>query len=287
MMTTIIKKDRVAVITGAGAGIGAAAAKYFSEHGMKIVLFDKDEIAVNKVANMLRTENLVVVGDVAKSADLQRLYDKTFDSFDEVALVFNNAAITEKGMPWDGKAVWSKIIDTNFLSIVEVQHLFLPKMLKQNQESAIVNLGSKEGITTPPGNAAYSVTKAAIKVLTEQLQHELRNMSGHKVSSHLLVPGYTWTPMNFPDSNFDDQNLKPDSPWSPEEVLRYFHERFENGDFYIICLDNEVTKDMDDRRMRWAMDDIINNRSALSRWDKKYKAEFDEWMRLGPLEQEK
>ncbi|QQK73827.1 SDR family oxidoreductase [Pectobacterium versatile] len=150
-------------------------------------------------------------------------------------------------------------------------------MMAQEGRSAIVNLGSKEGITTPPGNAAYSVAKAGVKVLTEQLAHELRNHVGEKVTAHLLVPGYTWTPMNFPgmDETTDSQ---PSAAWSANQVIDYFIEHFRQGDFYIICPDNEVTTAMDKKRIAWASQDILNNRPALSRWHPEWKMAFEEWM---------
>ncbi|MGZ7204673.1 SDR family NAD(P)-dependent oxidoreductase, partial [Streptococcus pyogenes] len=106
-------------------------------------------------------------------------------------------------------------MEVNLFSIVEAQSIFVPSLLQQNSPAAIVNLGSKEGITTPPGNAAYSVSKAGVKVLTEQLAHELRQIPDHQVTAHLLVPGYTWTPMNFPNADFSNAESKPAAPWSP------------------------------------------------------------------------
>lgn len=77
------------------------------------------------------------------------------------------------------------------MSMVATQHIFLPEMLKMEDKGAIVNLGSKEGITTPPGFAAYNASKAAVKVLTEQLSHQLLKQTGTRLTAHLLVPGYT------------------------------------------------------------------------------------------------
>jgi len=133
-------------------------------------------------------------------------------------------------------------------------------------------LGSKEGITTPPGNAAYSVAKAGLKVLTEQLAHELREAAGDKVTAHLFVPGYTWTPMNAAHKEVGTD--KPDEAWSAEELLAYFDGRFRAGDFYILCPDNVVTADLDAKRIGWATGDIIENRPALSRWHPEWKERF-------------
>jgi short-subunit dehydrogenase len=146
---------------------------------------------------------------------------------------------------------------------------FVADMLAQGTPCAVVNTGSKQGITTPPGNAAYNVSKAAVKVLTEQLAHELRQIEGCLVSAHLLVPGHTFTGMTA-----RGRTEKPASAWTPDQVVDRLVEGMAAGDFYIMCLDNETTAEMDARRMRWAVDDLILNRPALSRWHPDYKDAF-------------
>ena len=278
MAKGILQKNRVAVVTGAGAGIGAAAAKLFDSRGMNVVAFDKNQEALDKLGQSLTNDYLLITGDVTRPEDLQDLLDQTYSQFGQCNLLFNNAGVGHKAGPWDSLSKWSSTMLVNFEAIVDLQHLFVPQMLKQESPSAIVNLGSKEGITTPPGNVAYSVSKAAVKVLTEHLAHELRNTPNHKVSAHLLVPGYTWTPMNFPEADFDKPETKPTEPWSPDELMAFFEERFEADDFYIIALDNEVTKEMDTKRMTWAMGDLIHNRPALSHWHPDYKEKFEAFM---------
>lgn len=163
-------------------------------------------------------------------------------------------------------------MDINFWSVLILQQLFVETMFSQKGPAAIVNLGSKEGITTRPGNAAYSVSKAAVKVLTEQLAHELREKVGDRISAHLLIPGYTFTPMNFSGMTHDTQ--KPDSPWSADQVADRLIEKMVEGDFYIFCEDNESNWALDQRRMQWSADDMIQNRPALSRWHTEYADKF-------------
>ena len=269
----IIEKDRVAVITGAALGIGAAAARRFAAAGMRLVLLDRNEAELKRLAAELDTEVRLVVGDVTAPDDLQRLHDTAYHEFGEVALLLNNAGISQGAPPWQDMAGWRRQMEVNFFSIVQAQILFVPSMLKQPQPCAIVNLGSKEGITTPPGNAAYSVAKAGVKVLTEQLAHELRETPDHQLSAHLFVPGYTWTPMNGQAPGQDDADKKP-AMWTAAQLMDYFIPRFENGDFYILCPDNEVDARLDARRIQWAADDMIQNRPALSRWHKDWKNAF-------------
>lgn len=280
-MQEIISAGRTAVITGAAKGIGAAIARELAARGMKLALFDQDGAALEALAQSLETDPLSVVGDVASMDDLTRLHAQTMARFGAADLLINNAGMMKKASPWDTPEAWREMLDVNFTSVLTAQHLFVPGMIASNRPAAIINLGSKEGITTPPGNAAYSVAKAGIKVLTEQLEHELRNATEGRVSAHLLVPGYTWTPMNFPDMRESD--AKPVAPWSAGQVAEHFIARLLKGDFYIICPDNEVTPNIDARRIRWAAEDMIQNRPALSRWHPDWASRFADWMKEGDL----
>ncbi|WP_226575127.1 SDR family NAD(P)-dependent oxidoreductase [Acuticoccus sediminis] len=276
-MKRIVAKGSVAVITGAAKGIGAAIAQDLAARGMVLALFDRDEAALGALARRLDTKVIAVTGDVAVREDCEALHDAVRSRTGTPHLLVNNAGLMRRIGPWASPDEWREVLDVNFTSALRLQHLFMPDMIDGDQPAAIVNLGSKEGITTPPGQAAYSVAKAGIKVLTEQLEHELRNATGGRVSAHLLVPGYTYTPMNFPDARPSDR--KPDAPWSAEQTVDYFMARLFNGDFYILCPDNEVTPAMDARRIRWAADDMIRNRPALSRWHPDYATEFAAWMK--------
>src|SRR5262249_22596213 len=87
-------------------------------------------------------------------------------------------------------------------------------MIDQRRPGAIVNTGSKQGITCPPGDTAYNVSKAGVKVLTEALAHTLRNSEGNLVSAHLLVPGSTFTGMTRRAAD-----VKPAGAWTPDQVI--------------------------------------------------------------------
>ncbi|WP_066778841.1 SDR family NAD(P)-dependent oxidoreductase [Sphingomonas sp. CCH5-D11] len=275
----ILRAGRVAVITGAAAGIGAAAARHFAGQGMRLCLLDRDSDALATLAGELDADVRTVIGDVTSADDLGRLCETAYDAFGEVALLLNNAGVTAGAGPYDDLPAWRHQLEVNFFSVLTAQTLFAPRMLAQEGRGAVVNLGSKEGITTPPGNAAYSVAKAGVKVLTEQLAHELREAAGTKVTAHLFVPGYTWTPMNA--ALKPEGTPKPDEAWTPDELLSYFEVRFRRGDFYILCPDNAVTPEMDVMRVRWAANDIAENRPALSRWHPDWKDRFAAWMRAG------
>jgi len=274
-----IRKGCVAVITGAAAGIGFAIARRLCEEGMKIVLFDKDQAALDAAVSKLYqavpgARLLAVTGDVTSEQSLQELYDEA-RGFGDVSLVVNNAAIAKGAGPWSDLSQWRQTMEVNFWSVLALQQLFTEYLLNKGTPAAIVNLGSKEGITTPPGNTAYNVSKAALKVLTEQLAHELYQR-GNRVSAHLLIPGYTYTPMNFPE--MAKSSAKPEAPWTADQVADRMVESMARGEFYLFCEDNEVTRELDQRRMQWSADDMIKNRPALSRWHPAYADQFSAYI---------
>lgn len=278
-MHPAIRPDGVAAVTGAAAGIGYAIAARLADEQMIVVMNDKDSGALAEAAKRLRIAQpaarlIPVAGNVADAGVRQHIYDEAFQH-GEVAMLVNNAAIMRGAGPWEAPERWSKLMEVNFNSILHMQQLFVPRLLSQPGYAAVVNLGSKEGITTPPGNAAYAVSKAAVRVLTEQLAHELRQ-TGERVSAHLLIPGYTFTPMNFP--GIDANAVKPAAPWSADQVVQRMLDGMSAGDFYLFCEDNEVTRELDQRRLQWSADDLILNRPALSRWHPEYRTQFAEYV---------
>lgn len=279
-MTTADLEGRAAVITGGAKGIGLATAHRLANLGMKICLADTDSEALEKAREALAPllaspEDLRVEAvDVSNLEEVRRLKDVAYGELGEVALLINNAGVESSGMkPWDGPEAWDRILDVNLWGVVHGVQAFTEAMIQQDAPSAIVNVGSKEGITTPPGNAAYSVSKAGVKVLTEQLAHELRQIDGCRVSAHLLVPGFTFTPLTA-----RGRAEKPEDAWTPDQVAEFMLESMTRGDFYILCPDNSVSREMDERRIKWAAEDLIQNRPALSRWHPNYEESFASYM---------
>lgn len=195
----------------------------------------------------------------------------------QVSVLLNNAGIGPSGTSWDGLDNWHKIFAVNVFGIVNVQHTFVPVMIHQENPSVIINTGSKQGITNPPGNAAYNASKAAVKSLTEGLSHELRQLPNAKLTAHLFVPGWTFTGLTSRDPNA----AKPAGAWSAQETVLYMLDKVRLGDFYIVCPDNETRREVDALRIMWGAADVTEGRPALSRWHPDYKPLFEEYMKEG------
>src|SRR5271165_519740 len=266
---------RVAVVTGAASGIGLAAAMKFAGLGMKVVMADSNAAAleaaedrVSRLASHAGDVRLCIV-DVGEAADVERLRDLTLADFGEVALLMNNAGIGGGAGVLGDLEKWRRVIDVNLWGVIHGVNIFAPAMIKQSAPSAIVNTGSKQGITCPPGDTAYNVSKAGVKVVTEALAHELRNIDGCRVSAHLLIPGFTFTGMTA-----GPNVAKPAGAWTAEQVVDFMLAAMAKGDFYILCPDNDVPRQLDERRILWAAGDIVENRPPLSRWHPDYKDAF-------------
>jgi NAD(P)-dependent dehydrogenase (short-subunit alcohol dehydrogenase family) len=269
-----ITPGRVAVVTGGASGIGLAAAKRFIGLGMKVCIADVDEAALASARQQLGSNAIAVATNVADRAQVEHLRDRVVDAFGEVAVLMNNAGTGGGGGPWSGYDGWQRVLGVNLWGVVHGVHAFAPLMIDQGTPGAIINTGSKQGITNPPGDTAYNVSKAGVRTLTEALAHQLRNTNDCQVSAHLLVPGFTYTGLTrrrVPD--------KPPAAWEPEQVIDEMLRRIGCRDFYIICPDNDVTTAMDNARLQWNTDDVIKNRPALSRWHPDYAAEFAAYMR--------
>ncbi len=269
---------RTAVITGGAGGIGLAAARRFAAMGLNVVLADRDEAALGaaggEVAAAARdgAQFLSVPTDVADLTQVERLRDQALRRFGDVAVLMNNAGVGGGGHAFENPDGWRRVMGVNLGGVINGVHAFTQAMIDQDRPALIINTGSKQGITTPPGDTAYNVSKAGIKVLTEGLQHTLRGLEGCRVSAHLLIPGFTFTGMTRRGGE------KPAGAWTADQVVEFMLSRLAAGDFYILCPDNDVSREIDNARITWAAQDITENRPPLSRWHPDYKAAFADHM---------
>ncbi len=192
-------------------------------------------------------------------------------------LLMNNAGIQPGSAMFGSVDNWQRILGVNLWGVINGSQIFAPGMIARGRAGLIINTGSKQGITTPPGDPAYNVSKAGVKAFTEALQHELRNTAGCLVSAHLFIPGFVFTALTA-----HGRSEKPAGAWTPEQTVDFMIARVEAGDFYILCPDNDVPRSLDERRILWAAGDIVENRPPLSRWHKDHADAFAAFVQKKP-----
>ncbi len=273
-----LTSDSVAVITGGAAGIGLAAALEFARIGMRVAIADNRADLLGPAADQITQAGAADVFssavDVADLDSVQAFEAEIATRFGGTDILMNNAGIQPGSSMFGPTEVWRQVLGVNLWGIIHGTHAFAPRMIDRGRPGLIINTGSKQGITTPPGDPAYNVAKSGVKAFTEALAHELRNTGGAQLTAHLLIPGFVFT-----DLTRRDRTERPAGAWTPEQTAAFMIQGVERGDFYILCPDNDVTRDLDEKRMAWAMGDIIENRPALSRWHPDFARAFAEFVK--------
>ena len=274
MTHSAFQPNAVAVITGGASGIGLATAQRLAAMGLRLVIVDVREALLEPAAEQLRQlgapEVMASSTDVSDQEALVELETLVAERFGGTDILMNNAGIQPGSSLLDDPENWLRILGVNLGGIVYGTQVFVPRMIERGRPGLVINTGSKQGITTPPGDPAYNVSKSGVKTFTEALAHELRNTEGHQLTAHLLIPGFVFT-----DLTRGSRTEKPTGAWTPEQTAEFLFQSLERGDFYILCPDNDVSRELDEKRMAWAIGDIIENRPPLSRWHPDYTESFN------------
>ena len=274
MTHSAFQPNAVAVITGGASGIGLATAQRLAAMGLRLVIVDVREALLEPAAEQLRQlgapEVMASSTDVSDREALVELEALVAERFSGTDILMNNAGIQPGSSLLDDPENWLRILGVNLGGIVYGTQVFVPRMIERGRPGLVINTGSKQGITTPPGDPAYNVSKSGVKTFTEALAHELRNTEGHQLTAHLLIPGFVFT-----DLTRGSRTEKPTGAWTPEQTVEFLFQSLERGDFYILCPDNDVSRELDEKRMAWAIGDIIENRPPLSRWHPDYTESFN------------
>ncbi|CAB4884031.1 unannotated protein [freshwater metagenome] len=186
---------KVAVVTGAGSGIGRAMAERFVAEGMKVVLADLDEVRLRSVESQLTEAGgdvWPVACDTSLEESVQSLAQRTLERYGTAHVLCNNAGVVGTGDPWTGPmSVWEWVVGINLYGVIHGIRAFLPIMQEQG-EGHIVNTASMAGLVAMPGAAPYNVTKTGVVALSEGLFIELKG-TGSPVGVSVLCPGFVRT----------------------------------------------------------------------------------------------
>ncbi len=280
-------KDKVAVITGAGSGIGHALAIRATNEGMKVVLADIEEEALSQTEIELKTNGadvMAVLTDVTKIDDVKALAQKTLDKYGAVDLLCNNAGVgyymNSTRYLWESPLEdWNWILNVNLWGVIHGMHVFVPIMLKQDIECHILNTASITGIIPPiTGGGIYYMSKHAVVVLSEALKQEFLQI-GAKIKVSALCPAFVATKItqserNHPKKLDINTELNPEleiiikgmqeaikTGMSPEKVSDIAFKGIKNDVFYILPHTGLSYKKMVSNRMDGIIEAFKENKA--------------------------
>jgi NAD(P)-dependent dehydrogenase (short-subunit alcohol dehydrogenase family) len=265
-------RGKVAVITGAGSGIGRALALACAKEGMSVALADIDEPGMAETVRLLEPSNAAVLTqrcNVAESTEVESLAAAAWKRFGATHLVFNNAGVGVAGPMWTTTLNdWEWTLGINLMGVVHGVRSFVPRMLEAKLEGRIVNTASAAGLTSVPGSSVYCVTKHAVVTMSECLAHEL-DLVEASLGVSVLCPAFV------PTGIADSQRNRPSAlgernplaakyeeftrkavqagRLSADDVARITLEGVRAGRFYI--LPHPKIKNAVETRMRDILDD--------------------------------
>jgi NAD(P)-dependent dehydrogenase (short-subunit alcohol dehydrogenase family) len=197
-------KGKIAVVTGAASGIGLGIVKKCLQEEMNVIMADIDMKRLRRVEKKMKREGVSVVAihtDVSKPDDVEHLAKVTLDTYGEINLLFNNAAVANTKYTWNYTLNdWEWQLGVNLFGVIHGIRIFVPIMLKQDNECHIVNISSIEGLVSGsgPGGAIYGLSKHGVLSLTETLRQEL-DLIDAKLKVSAVCPGWVKTRIIYGD----------------------------------------------------------------------------------------
>ena len=199
MASDALVPGQVALVTGGASGIGLAACRAFAARGLRVAITDRPGARLDEAVAALASaghDAAAFPTDVADRDATEALASAVVSRFGRIDVLMGNAAIQPDSAIDGPGETWDRILDVNLHGVINTVQSALPAMLApRDRPGLVIVTGSKQGITTPPGDPAYNVAKAGVKAFAEALQHDLRNRPGVGLSAHLLIPGFVWTPL--------------------------------------------------------------------------------------------
>ena len=276
-------EGRVAVVTGAGSGIGRALARRAAGEGMRVVIADVEVSALEETAAEVEAagaEVLVAPTDVSRPEQVAVLARLAYDRFGAVHLLCNNAGVFQGGITWQRElADWEWVMGVNLWGVLHGIRAFVPRMLDGGDEGYVVNTSSVAGLITGAYSAPYITSKFAVLALTECLAHDLQ-AHGAPIGVSVLVPGVVDTKIAYstrnrpdeppseaqaPDAHLVEQALRDllaASGRPPDDVATLVFDAIRTERFYV------TTSDATPGMLRERFDAVVAGElPPMSRWD--------------------
>jgi NAD(P)-dependent dehydrogenase (short-subunit alcohol dehydrogenase family) len=184
-------KGKVAIVTGAGGGVGKAISKRLSSEGCKVVMLGRDRTKLQKAASEIgnKKNTVTVIADITKEAEVLSAIDQTINSFDKIDILVNNAGIINDPMPFHemSEDQWDDLVKTNLFGMFRMTKAVIPVMMEDGRGGSIVNISSVLGIRSIPRVplSVYAVTKAGVIMFTRSIAVEYGQ---YKIRCNCVAP---------------------------------------------------------------------------------------------------